>query len=81
MVRIRKETATKRNQPMFTQCTNPDATFYQADLLILSIFEGNGFDVSCDVITGLTSASLISIAALVLFTVYAVAKLAKGIRA
>jgi hypothetical protein len=64
---------------MFTQCTNPDATFYQADLLILSIFEGNGFDVSCDVITGLTSASLISIAALVLFTVYAVAKLAKGI--
>ena len=65
---------------MLTQCTNPEATFYQADLLILSIFEGNGFDLSCDVISGLTSASLISIAALVLFTGYAIAKLVKGIR-
>jgi hypothetical protein len=64
---------------MITQCTNPAAPFYQADLLILSILEGNGFDVSCNVITGLTSASLISIAALVLFTVYATAKLVKGL--
>lgn len=57
---------------MLTQCTNPDATFYQADLIILRFLERNSVDIPCNVLSGLTAGILVGLAAIFFFAAYSI---------
>lgn len=57
---------------MLTQCTNPSATFYQADLFILRALERNGVDIPCDILSGLTAGFLAGITIITVFAAYSI---------
>ena len=57
---------------MLTQCTNPSATFYQADLFILRALERNSVDIPCDILSGLTAGFLAGITIITVFAVYSI---------